>query len=65
MADRPWPDDDQQLCSTVDAVRTAYPTKPFLPLFHLPIELASVGPGSRIHRDGRVNFAAVCCGKLL
>jgi hypothetical protein len=46
------------------AVCTAYPTQPFLPFFHPPIELASSGPGSRLHLDRRVNFAAICFAVL-
>ena len=35
------------------------------PLLHPPIELPSSGPGSRLHLDRRVNFAAVRCGTPL
>ena len=47
------------------AIRTAYPTQPFLPFFHPPIELASFRPGSRLHLDRRIDIAAICCGMLL
>jgi hypothetical protein len=47
------------------AVCTAYPTPPFLPFFHPPIELASMRPGGRVNLDHRVDFAAVCCGQVL
>ena len=41
------------------AVRTAYPTPPFLPFLHPPVELAACRPGGRLHLDRRVNFAAM------
>jgi hypothetical protein len=46
-------------------IRTAYVTPPFLPVLHPPVDLASFRPGSRLHLDGRVNFAAIRCATLL
>jgi hypothetical protein len=46
-------------------VSTAYATQPFLPLFHLPIELASFRPRGRLHLDRRIDFPAICFGKQL
>ena len=40
------------------AVWTAHPTQPFLPIFHPPIQLASLRPRGRVNIDWRVNFAA-------
>jgi hypothetical protein len=47
------------------AVRTAYPTPPFLPFLHPPIELASLRPRGRLDLDGWVHFSAVCFGQVL
>jgi len=47
------------------AVRTAYPTPPFPPFFHPPIELANFRPGGRLHLDWRIDFSAICIGTLL
>jgi hypothetical protein len=48
------------------AVCTAYPTPPFPPFFHPPIELAGFRPHGRLHRDrGGVNFAAIRLGQVL
>ena len=38
---------------------TAYPTQPFLPFFHPPIELTGFGPGGRVHLDRRINRTSV------
>jgi hypothetical protein len=46
-------------------VCTAYPTPPFLPIFHPPIELAGCRPPGRLHLDRRINFSAICFGALL
>jgi hypothetical protein len=42
-----------------------YATPPLLPFFHPPIELASLGPCGRLHLDRRIDFPAICRGKLL
>jgi hypothetical protein len=47
------------------AVCTAYPTPPFPPFLHPPIELASFGPSGRLHLDRRVDFSAICFSTLL
>jgi hypothetical protein len=47
------------------AVSAAYPTRPFLPFFHPPIELASLGPGGCVHLDRRINCSAICFGTPL
>jgi hypothetical protein len=47
------------------AVCTAYPTPPFLPFFHPPIELASLRPGGRLNLDRWIDFSAICFGTLL
>ena len=41
------------------AVGTAHATKPLLTFFDPPIELASSGPGGRLHRDRWVDFASI------
>jgi hypothetical protein len=44
------------------AIGTAYPSAPFQAwpmLFHPPIELASRRPRGHLHRDRRVDFAAI------
>jgi hypothetical protein len=46
-------------------VSTAYPTEPFLPFFHPPIELASCRPGGRVHLHRRIGFSAICFGTVL
>jgi hypothetical protein len=46
-------------------VCTAYPTPPFLALFHPPIKLASWRPGGRLDVDRWVDNSAICFGKLL
>jgi hypothetical protein len=43
----------------------AYPTPPFLPFFHPPIELASWCPCGRLHLDGWIDNSAICFGELL
>jgi hypothetical protein len=47
------------------AVSTAYPTPPFAPFFHPPIELASFHPSGRIHLDRWIDFSAIWCGTPL
>jgi hypothetical protein len=47
------------------AVRTAYPTPPFLPLFHPPVELATLRRRGRFHVDRRFDLSAICFGTLL
>ena len=47
------------------AVRTAYPTPPFLPFFHPPIEPASLRPRGYVDLDGWVDISAISFGKLL
>jgi endonuclease/exonuclease/phosphatase family metal-dependent hydrolase len=47
------------------AVRTAYLTPPFPPLFHPPIEPAGLGPRGHIHQYRGVDFPAIWGGKLL
>ena len=46
------------------AVCTAYPTEPFPPLLHPPIELASFRPHGRLHLDRRIDFPTICFGML-
>jgi hypothetical protein len=46
----------------ITAILTSYPAEPLLTLLDPPIELTSSGPGSRLDRDGRANFSAVCFG---
>jgi len=41
------------------AVGTAYPTPPFLPFSHPPIELASTRPRGHLHLDRRIDHAAI------
>jgi hypothetical protein len=43
------------------AVSTAYPTQPFLPIFHPPIELASFRPRGRLNLDRGIDFSAARC----
>jgi hypothetical protein len=47
------------------AVRTAYPTQPFLPFFHPPIELASFRPRGRLDLDRWIDFSAICFSMLV
>ena len=47
------------------AVCTPYPTPPFLPIFHPPIELGSPRPHGRLHLDRWIDFSAICFGTLL
>jgi hypothetical protein len=47
------------------AVGTSYPTKPFLPFFHPPIELTGLGPRGLVYLDRRIDYAAVCFVDLL
>jgi hypothetical protein len=49
----------------LSTVCTAYPTEPLLSVSHEPIELPHSGPGSRLHLDRRVAFAAICLGTPL
>jgi hypothetical protein len=39
--------------------------QPLLTVFDPPIELASARPRGGLDLDGRVNFAAICCGQVL
>jgi len=48
------PAEDQQ---PLPAVGTAYPTPPFLPVSHPPIELERSGPSSRLNLDRRLGAA--------
>jgi hypothetical protein len=47
------------------AVRTAYPTPPFPPFLHPPIELASARPRGHLDLDRRIDFSAICFDTLL
>jgi hypothetical protein len=47
------------------AVSTAYPTEPFLPFFHPPIELARCRPRGRFHPDWWIDFLAICFSMLV
>jgi hypothetical protein len=47
------------------AVCTAYPTPPFLPFFHPPIEQASFRPRGRLDLDRWIDFSAVCFSTLV
>jgi hypothetical protein len=38
---------------------------PFLPFFHPPVELPSLRPGGRLYLDRRIDFSAICFGKLV
>jgi hypothetical protein len=58
-------DEDQQLDPPLAAVRTAYPTEPLLALFDPPIQPPSFAPCGHLHLDWRIDFSAVCFGKLL
>jgi hypothetical protein len=47
------------------AVSTAYPTEPFLPFFHPPIELARFRPRGHGHLDRGIDYATIRFGTLL
>jgi hypothetical protein len=47
------------------AVSTAYPAPPLSPFFHPPIQLTSFRPRRYLDLNRRVNYTAICCGKLL
>jgi hypothetical protein len=47
------------------AVCTAYPTPPFPPFLHPPVQLASLAPCGGLHRDWWINFPAIYGRTLL
>jgi integrase len=51
-------DEDQQLGSTVDGHPHRVRTPPLLPIFHPPIELASMRPRGRLDLDGSAGIIA-------
>jgi hypothetical protein len=50
---------------SLTAVSTAYPTPPFLPVFHKPIKLASRRPCGHLHLNRRIDLSAIRFGALL